>query len=204
MAGLDKRAATEHTIQELLAIRWSPYAFDSRPVSKADLQSLFEAARWAASSYNEQPWRYLVATQEEPEEFAKLLSCLVEPNQVWAKAAPLLAVSVASLNFKLNNKPNKAAIHDLGLAACSLTLEATARGLAVHQMIGIVPERVRELYGIPDGYEAVTALAIGYVGDPQRLPPKLKERDLAPRTRRPLREFVFSGRWGRASGLIGA
>lgn len=197
-----KRAVTEHPIQELFAIRWSPYAFDSRPVSKADVLSLFEAARWAASSYNEQPWHYLVATQDEPEEFAKLLSCLVEPNQVWAKAAPLLAVSVASRNFKLNGKPNKAAIHDLGIAACSLTLEATARGLAVHQMIGIVPERVRELYGIPDGYEAVTALAIGYVGDPDRLPPKLKERDLAPRTRKPLKEFIFNGQWGRVSGLV--
>ena len=197
-----KRAATEHPIQELLATRWSPYVFDSRPVSKADIQSLFEAARWAASSYNEQPWRYLVTTQEEPEEFVKLLSCLIEANQVWAKAAPLLAISVASLTFKLNGKPNKAAIHDLGLAAGSLTFEATARGLAVHQMIGILPERVRELYGIPEGYEAVTALAIGYVGDPHRLPEKLSARDLAPRTRKPLRELVFSGRWGRASGLV--
>ena len=197
-----KQATTEHPIQELLAIRWSPYAFDSRPVSKADIQSLFEAVRWAASSYNEQPWRYLVATQDEPEEFAKLLSCLVEPNQAWAKAAPLLAISVASLNFQLNGKPNKAAIHDLGLAAGSLTLEATARGLAVHQMIGIVPERVRELYGIPDGYEAVTGLAIGYVGDPKRLPEKLSARDLAPRTRKGLREFVFSGQWGRVSELV--
>ena len=197
-----KRAATEHPIQELLATRWSPYAFDSRPVSKADVRSLFEAVRWAASSYNEQPWRYLVATQDDPEEFTKLLSCLIEANQVWAKAAPLLAVSVASLNFQLNGKPNKAAIHDLGLAAGSLTLEATARGLAVHQMIGILPERVRELYGIPEGYEAVTALAIGYVGDPHRLSEKLSARDLAPRTRKPLRELVFSGRWGHASGLV--
>ncbi|MDP3722255.1 MAG: nitroreductase family protein [Candidatus Omnitrophota bacterium] len=198
-----KRVLPDHPIHELIATRWSPYAFDSRPVSRADAHSLFEAGRWAASSYNEQPWQYLVATRDEPEEFAKLLSCLVEGNQVWAKAAPLLAISAASLSFKLNGKPNKAAIHDLGLAACSLTFEATARGLAVHQMIGILPERVRELYGIPDGYEAVTALAIGYVGDPSRLPDKLKERDLAPRARRPLKEFVFSGRWGRASALVG-
>ena len=132
----------------------------------------------------------------------KLLSCLVEGNQLWAKAAPLLAISVASLSFKLNGKPNKAAIHDLGMAACSLTVEATARGLAVHQMIGILPERVRELYGIPEGYEAVTALAVGHVGDPHRLPEKLRERDLAPRSRRPLSAFLFSGRWGRASELI--
>jgi nitroreductase len=199
---LVKRASNEHPIHELIARRWSPYAFDSRPVSKADTLSLFEAARWAASSYNEQPWSYLVATQDEPEEFAKLLSCLVEGNQVWAKAAPLLAISVASLNFRLNGKPNKAAIHDLGLAAGSLTFEATARGLAVHQMIGILPERVRELYGIPEGYEAVTGLAIGYVGDPNRLPDKLKERDLAPRTRKTLKDFLFSGRWGRPSALV--
>ena len=197
-----KQASNDHPIHELIASRWSPYAFDSRPVAKADALSLFEAVRWSASSFNEQPWHYLVATQNEPEEFAKLLSCLVEGNQTWAKAAPLLAIGVTSLNFKLNGKPNKAAVHDLGIAACSLTFEATARGLAVHQMIGIVPERVRELYGIPDGYEAVTGLAVGYVGDPNQLLEKLKPRDLAPRSRRPLNEFIFSGHWGRASKLI--
>jgi nitroreductase len=199
---MDKRAASEHPIHELIAKRWSPYAFDSRPVPAADLRSLFEAARWAASSYNEQPWHYLVATQAEPEEFAKLLSCLVEPNQAWAKAAPVLAIAVASLNFTLNGKPNKAAIHDLGLASATLTFEATVRGLVVHQMIGIVPERARELYGIPEHYEAVTGLAIGYLGDSQRLPEKLSARDLAPRTRKPLAEFVFSGRWGQTSPLV--
>ena len=189
-------------MQELIAKRWSPYAFDSRPVSREDLLSLFEAARWAASSYNEQPWHYIVATQEEPAEFGKLLSCLVEGNQVWAKAAPVLAISVAALNFKLNGKPNKAAIHDLGLAACSLTFEATARGLMAHQMIGILPDRARELYGIPEGYEAVTGLAIGYLGDPAKLPDKLKERDLVLRTRKPLAKFVFSGKWEQPSPLL--
>ncbi len=196
-----KRASNDHPIHELIAKRRSPYAFDSRPVPKADLKSLFEAARWAASSYNEQPWSYIVATREEPEEFEKLLSCLVEGNQLWAKAAPVLAVSVASLKFALNGKPNKAAIHDLGLAACSLTFEATARGLMVHQMIGILPDRVRGLYGIPEGYEAVTGLAIGYAGDPNQLPDKLKARDLTPRTRKPLKDFIFSGKWGNPSAL---
>ena len=195
---MTKEAANDHPIHELLVKRWSPYAFDSRPVSKADLRSLFEAARWAASSYNEQPWHYLVATQEEPEAFAQLLSCLVEGNQAWAQAAPVLAVSVARLTLTLNGKPNKAALHDLGLAAGNLTVEATARGLAVHQMIGILPDRARELYGIPAGYEAVTGLAIGYPGDPAHLPEKLRPRDLAPRTRKPLREWIFTGQWGRA------
>ena len=199
---MSKRAGTDHPIQELLASRWSPYAFDRRPVSKADVLSLFEAARWAASSFNEQPWHYLIATQDDPAEFAKLLSCLMEGNQAWAKAAPVLAISVASLNFKLNGKPNKAAIHDLGLAAGNLTVEATARGLMVHQMIGILPDRVRELYQIPEGYEAVTGLAIGYLGDAQQLPDKLKERDLAPRTRKPLKEFLFTGRWNAASRIL--
>ena len=98
------------------------------------------AARWAASSYNEQPWRYIVATKAEPAEFARLLSCLVEGNQPWAQAAPVLAIGCTSLNFAKNGQPNAAAHHDLGLASASLTLEATARGLSVHQMIGIVPE----------------------------------------------------------------
>ncbi|MBI3615607.1 MAG: nitroreductase family protein [Candidatus Omnitrophica bacterium] len=199
---MNKRASNDHPIQDLLAERWSPYAFDGRPVSKADLLSLFEAARWAASSYNEQPWSYIVAAREEPAEFEKLLSCLVEGNQAWAKAAPVLAIGVVSLNFKLNRKPNRAAHHDLGLASCSLTLEAAARGLAVHQMIGILPDKARELYKIPDGWEALTGLAIGTLGDSNRLPDKLKERDLAARARKPLKEFVFSGGWGNSAGWI--
>lgn len=199
---MSKETRPDYPIHELIAKRWSPYSFDDRLVPEADLRSLFEAARWAASSYNEQPWSYLVATKQEPEEFVKLLSCLVEGNQVWAKAAPVLALGVASLTFALNGTPNKAAIHDLGLAAGSLTFEATARGLMVHQMIGILPDRARELYRIPAGYEAVTGMAIGYVGDPNQLSDKLKDRDLAPRTRKPLSEFLFSGKWGQVSPLV--
>lgn len=194
---MSKRATPDHPIHDLLAERWSPYAFADRSVSPADLQSLFEAARWAPSSYNEQPWHYLVARREEPEVFQALLSCLVEGNQAWAKAVPVLAISVTCLTFKLNGKPNKAAFHDLGLAAAHLTAEATARGLVVHQMIGIVPERVRELFGVPPDYEAHTALAIGYPGDSEALPEPFKKRDLAPRTRKPLKEFLFTGRWGQ-------
>ena len=160
------------------------------------LRSLFEAARWAPSSYNEQPWSYIVATRAQKNEFERLLSCLVDGNQVWAKAASVLALGVATLSFKRNGKPNKAAIHDLGLAAGNLVLEATARGLSVHQMIGILPDRAQELYEIPDGSEAVTGIAIGYAGDPNTISDPLKERDLAPRERRPLSNFVFGGSWG--------
>lgn len=197
-----KKASTDYPIHALLADRWSPYAFADRPVPETDLRSVFEAARWAPSSYNEQPWRYIVATQNDPEQFQRLLSCLVDGNQLWAKAAPVLALGVVSLRFALNAKDNRAAVHDLGLAAGNLLLEATARGLFVHQMIGILPDKARDIYGIPEGFEAWTGLAIGYKADPANLPDLLRERDLAPRQRKPLREFVFSGKWENPSPLV--
>ncbi len=196
-----KTAVPEHPIHPLLAERWSPYAFEDRSVAEEDLRSLFEAARWAASSYNEQPWSYIVATREEPEEFQQLLSCLNEGNQVWAKEAPVLALGIVSLRFSRNNNENRAAVHDLGLASASLTVEATARGLSVHQMIGILPDRAREVYRIPEDAVAWTGLAIGYKAGPDQLPDYLKERDLTPRQRKPLSEFVFTGKWGQASAL---
>src|SRR6516165_368671 len=125
-----KQAAPGHPIHELLVRRWSPYAFSDWPVSDDDLRALFEAARWSASSYNEQPWRYLVATKANPAEYELLLSCLVEENQVWARAAPVLALGCTSLNFALNGLPNDAE-HDFGLTSAALTFEATARGLSV-------------------------------------------------------------------------
>jgi nitroreductase len=197
-----KKAATDHPILQVLAERWSPYGFEDRSVSEADLHSLFEAARWAASSYNEQPWNYLVATREKPQEFGRLLSCLVEANQAWAKAAPVLVLGIVRLQFAKNNQDNRAAVHDLGLAAGNLVAEATARGLSVHQMIGILPDKAREIYQIPEHFEAWTAMAIGYKADPAKLPDTLKERDLAPRQRKPLSEFVFTGQWGKPSPLV--
>jgi nitroreductase len=191
-----KTATPNHHIHDLLARRWSPYAFSDRPVSEEDLKALFEAARWAASSYNEQPWRYIVATKASAAEFERLLSCLVEGNQAWAKAAPVLALGCTSLRFALNGKPNAAAVHDLGLASASLTLEATSRGLFVHQMIGIVPDKARAVYHIPEDVQPLTALAIGYAAEPDALPENLRDRDLAPRQRKPLAEFVFTGQWG--------
>ena len=197
-----KQAATDHPILTLLAARWSPYGFEDRPVSEADLRSLFEAARWAASSYNEQPWNYLVATKEDAVEFARLLGCLVEANQVWAKTAPVLVLGVVSLQFAKNKQDNRAAVHDLGLAAGNLLMEATARGLFVHQMIGILPDKAREVYQIPEHFEAWTALAIGYKADPATLSDALRERDLTPRQRKPLGKFVFTGQWGQSSPLV--
>jgi nitroreductase len=196
-----KKAATDYPILPILAERWSPYGFEERPVAEADLCSLFEAARWAASSYNEQPWNYLVATKENPSEFGRLLSCLVEANQAWAKKAPVLVLGIVSLHFARNNQDNRAAVHDLGLAAGNLMAEATTRGLSVHHMIGILPDKARELYQIPEFFEAWTAMAIGYKADPTTLPDALRERDMALRQRKPLNKFVFTGRWGHPMPL---
>src|SRR5262245_44158 len=199
---LHKQATPDYPIHELIARRWSPYGFADRPVSEDDLRALFEALRWAPSSYNEQPWSYIVATKVNPAEFDRLLSCLVEGNQGWAKVAPVLALGCTSLRFARNGQPNAAAVHDLGLASANLCLEATARGLFVHQMIGILPDKARELYRIPEGVQPLTGLAIGYAADPDALPDKFKERDLAPRTRKSLNEFVFGGEWGKSSSLV--
>jgi len=198
-----KRAVSEHAIHELLSSRWSPYSFADRPVAEEDLRSLFEAARWAASSYNEQPWCYVVATKADPEEFQRLLSCLVEANQVWAKAAPVLALGCTNLRFTRNDQPNAAAVHDLGLASATLVIEATARGLFVHQMIGILPDKAREVYQIPEGVQPTTGLAIGYAAGPEALPEAYRSRDLASRQRKRLREFVFGGRWGATAPWAG-
>jgi nitroreductase len=197
-----KHASPEYPIHELIARRWSPYAFSDRPVSQQDLRSLFEAASWAPSSYNEQPWRYIIASKTNPAEFERLLGCLVEGNQLWAQAAPVIGLGCTSLFFELNGKPNAAAIHDLGLASATLTFEATARGIYVHQMIGILPDKARQTYGIPDGYQPLTGLAIGYLGDINQLPANLKPRDEAKRTRKSRSEIVFGGQWAAASPLV--
>lgn len=196
-----KHAKPDHQIHELIASRWSPYVFDKRPVVEAELRSLFEAARWAASAYNEQPWHFIVATKDNPDAFDLLVSCLVEPNQMWAKQAPVLALGIVCTEFKRNSKPNPVAIHDLGLAAATLTLEATARGISVHQMSGILPDTAKQTYGIPDGYMAVTAIAIGYAGDVDKAPEQLANNDRNPRGRRPQEEFVFANGWGKPAAF---
>jgi nitroreductase len=195
-------AIADYPIHELIAKRWSPYCFDERSVTDEDLRSLFEAARWAPSSFNEQPWSYVVAKKENSEEFTRLLSCLVEGNQVWAKAAAALALGITSLKFAHNGKPNRAAIHDLGLSNGNLVLEATARGLSVHQMAGIFPDKAREIYQVPEGYEPMVAIAIGYAGERKDLAQELAQRDIARRPRKPLKEIIFGGKWGTTADLV--
>lgn len=199
---MQKPASIDFPVHELVRHRWSPRAFADKAIPQDVLRSLFEAARWAPSSNNEQPWAYLVAAKDDKENFEKMLSVLVEFNAGWAKNASVLAIAVAELAFAKNNTPNRNAQYDTGAATAWLSVEATARGLFVHQMAGFDPEKARQVFAIPAGWDAIAALAIGYPGDPNSLPQRLKERELAPRTRKPLSEFVMSGRWGHTAPFV--
>ena len=196
---MHKPAPNDFPVHELIRERWSPRAFADKPVPQGVLRSIFEAARWAPSSNNEQPWAYLVATCDDNENFEKMLSVLVEFNANWAKGAPVLAIAVAELAFAKNNAPNRNAQYDTGAASALLSVEATAQELAVHQMAGFDPAKARLVFGIPAGWEAIAALAIGYPGDPASLPQPLKDREMAPRTRKPIAEFVMAGQWGHTA-----
>ncbi len=190
-----KKATLDHSVHEIISRRWSPYNYAEKLIGKEDLRSILEAARWAASAFNEQPWRYIVASKDNPEAFQKLLSCLVEPNQAWAKNASVLGLGIVSRNYSRNGKPNGTALHDLGLASAQLTMEASARGIMVHQMAGILPDRARDLYHIPEGFDAVTGLALGY---PESGEGEMADRDATPRQRLPQSEFVFGETFGQS------
>jgi nitroreductase len=199
---MEKQADTQYTIHDLLRRRWSPRAFDDRPIEPEKLRSLFEAARWAPSSNNGQPWRFLVATKEHKAEYDRLLNCLVEGNQKWAHRAPVLLLSVAKLDFE-DGSPNRHALHDTGMAAENLSIQATALGLVVHQMAGFYIDQARAGCQIPDGHEPVAMMAVGYPGDPALLSDRLRERETQPRVRKPLSEFLYSATWGQPSPLLG-
>lgn len=193
---------THHTVHDLIRGRWSPYAFSNRTVEWEKLRVLLEASRWATSSFNEQPWYFLIATQDIPFEYSRLLSCLAKSNQSWAQQAPVLMLSIAKLRFDHNGKLNRHALHDVGAAVCNLTIQALTLDLFVHQMAGFDAEKARSLFNIPIDYEPVAAIAIGYLGSPQTLPEKYQQREATPRTRKPLTEFVFAGDWGQPSEIV--
>jgi nitroreductase len=196
---MQKPAPSDAPIHELIRNRWSPRAFADEAIPEEVLRSLFEAARWAPSSFNEQPWTYIVATREDQVNFGKVLGTLVEFNAGWAKNASALAIAVTRLAFAENHAPNRNAQYDTGAATALLSVEATARGLVVHQMAGFDPDQARTTFAIPEGWEPLAAIAIGYPGNPDSLPSKLKERELSPRTRKPIREFVMTGSWGHTA-----
>jgi nitroreductase len=199
---MQKAALSDFPVHPLIRERWSPRAFADKPVPPEVLRSLFEAARWAPSSNNEQPWAYLVGAKDDAANFSKVFGTLVEFNAGWAKKAPVLAIAVAKLTFSKNNAPNRVAFYDTGAASALLSVQATAEGLVVHQMAGFDPEKARQAFAIPSNWEAVAALAIGYPGDPESLPHSLRDRELAPRTRKPISDFVMAGSWGHTAPFV--
>ena len=192
---MEKPATPQTPIHSLLARRWSPRALDpGRPVEREKIRAILEAARWAPSSSNEQPWRFLVFDGGDPRGLEAARSCLVEGN-AWARRAPVLLLSVASESFTRHGKPNAHARHDVGLATENLLLQATDLGLAVHPMAGFDAAKSAQLFGIPEGNTPLAMIAVGYPGRIEDLSEELAKRETAPRTRKPVEEWAFSGTW---------
>lgn len=196
----NKTAQTSYPVLPEIAARWSPRAFDTeRTVEPEKISSLLEAARWAASSYNEQPWRFIIANKfEEPEAHQSLRQILVDGNR-WAFEVPVLMLSVAKNDFTQTGSPNRVAIHDVGLAMGNLVLQAQALGLHAHMMGGFFADKAYATFDIPrDEYTPVVMTAIGYIGSPKQLNEEWQQKaEVAERYRKPLQEVVFSGTWGR-------
>jgi nitroreductase len=173
--------------------RWSPRSFSDREVSAESLRKVFEAARWTASSYNEQPWRFLLGRKPD-ETYKNIFDSLSENNRKWAGTAPVLILGMSNTRSSRNGQVNRVAMFDLGAASSYLTLEATALGLATHQMEGFDPEKARKAFGIPDEYQLGSVIALGYEDEPAKLKDeKLIEKETAPRERKSLDEIVFEG-----------
>jgi len=197
-----KPAQTSVPIHEPLARRWSPVGYDPRPLSDADARAVLEAARWAPSGYNGQPWRFLAARRQDEAAFADLLDCLVEANREWARNSSLLLLALGrTLNAR--GKPNPAAPLEVGLALGNLTAEASARGLWVHFMGGILPDAARERYGVPGDVDVLVGVAVGHQAADADKSDAHRERDAAPRERLPLAELVFEGAYGEAAPWLG-
>ncbi len=199
---LEKNAITAAPIHELLERRWSPRAYDkSKPVSRAQILSLIEAARWAPSCNGDEPWRYLLWNRADDEAgWQKAFDTLSENNKKWCANVPVLMLSCAGSVFGHSGKPNRHTQHDTGMASLNLSLQAVALGLIAHQMGGFDSEKIRAAFSIPAEYTLMAMLAVGYQADPSVLPEDVKAKELTPRKRKPVGECFFAGAWGKPFG----
>lgn len=184
---------SELSLHPILNGRFSPRAFTERDVTAAELELVIEAARWAPSSMNEQPWRFL-ATRRGGEGHAELLATLAPSNAIWADKAPVLILAMVKRTFTRNGQENNHARHDLGLAIGQLTAQATALGMGLHQLGGFSPDAARSAFGLDADLDLVSVLVLGFPGDPNDLPDNLRERELTRSARRPLSEILHLGR----------
>ena len=201
MPDLTNVLATEHPVLPQLTQRRSPRAYTDQPVAAAALQQMFTAAGSAASCFGEQPWRFVVGSKTtSPETFDKILGTLAPFNQTWVKQAPVLALAVAKTTFSHDGNPNAWARHDVGQATATLAIQAVELGIQIHQMAGFSADAARAAFAIPADFEPVSVFTIGYPGPADQLPDALKEREIAPRTRKPVGEIMFEGGWPSVQG----
>lgn len=191
--GSDVNETRHDNVHELISRRWSPRAFSDRAISPKVLHDLFEAASFAASSRNEQPWRYVYAHREDPE-FERFVECLVPTNAVWAKNAAVLMLSYAALNHRRNQLPNRFALHDTGAANTTLMLQAASINIYGHMMGGYDMEKTIRTFDLGADMTPVCFIALGYLGERQMLDEALQEREAAPRKRHPVESFAFRGK----------
>lgn len=186
-------------IMTAFAQRYSGVCFDpDRPLSDEQLLSLAEAARWAPSCFGDQPWRYLICDRHrDPEAWQRAWDCLAEGNQPWCRLAPVLLITCADTRFTRNDKPNRFGGHDTGAASFGLCLQAASMGLMTHQMGGFDTDKARASFAIPERFEPMAMMALGYQLPEERLPEEFRNRELAPRQRNPLEQHFFLGNWGK-------
>lgn len=197
---MHKPAVTQEPIHDIIANRWSGRGYDAnKAVSKAQIISMLEAARWAPSCYGDQPWRFIVWDKnQDAAAWQKAFDCIMPGNQTWAKNAPVLILICADTLFNHNQKPNRWGGYDTGAAALSLSLQATSLGLMTHQMGGYDGDKARTAFNIPEQYQTMAMLSVGYAADLDSLDDELKEREQAPRQRRDLGELFYSNTWDKA------
>lgn len=193
-----KTAITRVQLHDLIQSRWSPRAFDAdKPVGREDLLALVEAAHWAPSCFNDQPWRFVVCDKNSDEAgWQRAFSILAEKNGRWAKNAPVLVLAVAMDNFNHNGQPNRWAMYDTGAASMNMVLQATALGLVVHQMGGFDAEKAREVFNLPGDCRPMAMMAVGYQAEADVLDEDFKAAELGPRSRVALEDRFFAGQWG--------
>jgi len=183
----------DHPVEKIFLHHWSPRAMSGEPISEEEMLTLFEAARWAPSTYNEQEWRFLYARRDTPH-WQSFFELLMQPNQEWCSKAALLSVVIAHKVFERNKQPNPVHVFDSGLAFENLALQGSAMGLVVHGMAGFDFEKARSTLGVPDDYAVCAMFAAGRPGDPEELDPQLRERE-KPSPRKPVREIIREGKF---------
>lgn len=198
---ITKEANNRYPLNDFTRKRWSPRAFSQQPLAVEKLQSLFEAARWSASAMNEQPWRFILGIKPD-ESWNKILETLVEGNSIWAKEAPVLIIAIGKTNYSHDDSDNSVFSYDVGQSVANLAIEAMNQGLYIHQMAGFSAVKAKENFLIPDGFQPITVIAAGYLGNAESLPENLKKRELIKRERKDFSQFVFSSRFGQVADMF--